>query len=394
MANYLAHNGASTVAVIVEDAYIGREYLAGFREYCRFEGLRVVAEEWISQISTDLREPVTRLKDAKADSIAYFGFGLPAVLINRELAALGWDPMRVMTTAFLTAPFTPEGMKALNGWSGVDQYDEENLVGQAMLDRFSARHGYRPENFMVPYCYDLASTVAHAIANAHPISAAGVKRGLERVKMLLVRERRTGHLHQLWSSYASRMARVPLSGGTKGQRGGGDVTIFANMGTTLEHRMTARTAKECRPRPDNAASKPRHPRIVETSSSDGPKHLISVCPAPAGRCRRHLTSTEIAREQCAFVPAPDQIVPPAHAAEDMNILSPHNHPNQRDKRRDNADSVSPAQPSGAMRPPSFCDTRTTWARARGPDASHVKRRQRRPVRKFGDGREPGGRRDI
>src|SRR5271165_5466197 len=47
MANYLAHHGASTVAVIVEDSYIGREYLAGFRDYCRFEGLRVVAEEWI-----------------------------------------------------------------------------------------------------------------------------------------------------------------------------------------------------------------------------------------------------------------------------------------------------------------------------------------------------------
>ena len=243
MANYLAHNGASTVAVIVEDSYIGREYLAGFRDYCRFEGLRVVAEEWISQISTDLADPVARLKDVRADSIAYFGFGLPAVLINRELTALGWDPMRVMTTAFLTAPFTPEGMKALNGWAGVDQYDEENLVGQAMLDRFNARHGYRPENFLAPYCYDLASTVAHAISKAHPISAAGVKRGLERVKMLPAASGGKDtfisfgpHMHRGW--LGAHYLVVRKANATS------DVTIFANMGTTLEHRMTARTREE------------------------------------------------------------------------------------------------------------------------------------------------------
>ena len=151
--------------------------------------------------------------------------------------------MRVMTTAFLTAPFTPQGMKALNGWSGVDQYDEENSVGQAMLDRFNARHGYRPENFMAPYCYDLATVVAHAIANAHPISAAGVKRGLERVKMLPAASGGKDtfisfgpHMHRGWLGAHYLVVRKANTTS--------DVTIFGNMGTTLVHRMTAHTREE------------------------------------------------------------------------------------------------------------------------------------------------------
>jgi len=168
---------------------------------------------------------------------------LPAVRINQELAALRRDPLRVMTTAFLTAPFTPEGMKALNGWAGVDQYDEENRVGQTMLDRFQARHGFRPENFMAPYCHDLASLVAHGISKAHPISAAGVKRGLERVKMLPACSGGKDtfislgpHIHRGWLGAHYLVVRQANAAD--------DVTIFGNMGTELVHRMTARTREE------------------------------------------------------------------------------------------------------------------------------------------------------
>ena len=48
----------------------------------------------------------------------------------------------------------------------------------------------------------------------------------------------------------------------------------------------------------------------------------------------------------------------------------------------NADSVSLAQPSGAMRSPSFCDTWPTLGDC--PDANHIKRRRLRPVRHLGD----------
>ncbi|MGD9795964.1 MAG: ABC transporter substrate-binding protein, partial [Acidimicrobiia bacterium] len=243
MANYLAHNGSRTVAAIYEDSYIGREYLTFFKDACRFEGLRVIAEEPISQISTDLSATVGRVRAAGADAIGYFGFGLPAVHINAELAAIGWDPLRVMTTAFLTAPFTPQGMKALKGWAGVDQYDEANPVGQAVIERFAQRHGYRPENFMMSYCYDLANLVAHAISKAHPISAAGVKRGLEKVKMLPAASGGADtfislapYVRRGWLGAHYLVVRQATTDD--------DVTIFGDMGTTLVHRMTARTREQ------------------------------------------------------------------------------------------------------------------------------------------------------
>ena len=70
------------------------------------------------------------------------------------------------------------------GWTGVDQYDEANPVGQQFLDRFDAAYGRRPE-WVVPLMNrDFATVFLHAFADAHPLSPRGVKDALERVKML------------------------------------------------------------------------------------------------------------------------------------------------------------------------------------------------------------------
>src|SRR5205823_3384777 len=70
------------------------------------------------------------------------------------------------------------------GWTGVDQYDEGNAVGQDFLDRFAASYGRRPE-WVVPLMNrDFATVLLHAFADAHPLSPRGVKEALERVKML------------------------------------------------------------------------------------------------------------------------------------------------------------------------------------------------------------------
>src|SRR3546814_14097715 len=85
------------------------------------------------------------------------------------MAALDWDPLRVMNTSFMTAPFIPQGWNALRGWIGCDQYDEENIVAQAMLDRFKNRYGYRPENFWPLINYDFTNVLDHALPKAHPL---------------------------------------------------------------------------------------------------------------------------------------------------------------------------------------------------------------------------------
>ena len=62
-----------------------------------------------------------------------FGFGIAPV--NPVLADLDWDPPRFLGTAFQNAWINQIMWNAILGWTGVDQYDETNPIGQQFLDR-------------------------------------------------------------------------------------------------------------------------------------------------------------------------------------------------------------------------------------------------------------------
>jgi ABC-type branched-subunit amino acid transport system substrate-binding protein len=240
MANYLAHEGIDRVGVIFDDSAIGNEYLTFFRAACRHEGLRIVAQEPISQIEQDLSAAAGANREAGADGLVYLGFGLPGVHINTALQAMNWDPPRVMTTAFLTAPYTPLGMKSLFGWAGVDQYDETNPIGQSVIDRFEHRFGYRPANFYTLVCYDVANVIAHAIGNARPLSPAGVRQGMYGVRMLPAACGGPKTLisfapwnHRAWLGPDYLVVRKVVSDA--------DVSPIGDLGTELVHRITPRT---------------------------------------------------------------------------------------------------------------------------------------------------------
>lgn len=205
MSNYLAHIGVRSVAAIVEQAAIGIEYFDYFRQACAFDGLAITGSEEVTQIETDLHGAVTRVRELGADALAYFGFGLPAIEINKVLDEIGWNPTRVMTAAFLTAPIMPTGWKVLQTWVGCDLYDEDNPVGQDFLDRFESRFKYRPENYLSVTLYDVGQLLARGIGNARPLSPDGVRRGLDAVKMLPAASGVTGtmlglgpYAHKAW----------------------------------------------------------------------------------------------------------------------------------------------------------------------------------------------------
>jgi branched-chain amino acid transport system substrate-binding protein len=73
---------------------------------------------------------------------------------------------------------------AIQGWTGLDQYDESNLVGQAFLDEYEEAYGRRPEYCAPVMNHDFATVLLHAFADAHPLTPRGVKEALERVKMV------------------------------------------------------------------------------------------------------------------------------------------------------------------------------------------------------------------
>lgn len=183
-ARLVAKGGGRTVGVVIEQSLIGETYLRNFRAACRAEGLRILAEEAIPQVAQDVGEAIGRIHAARPDAIVHCGFGLGILHVNPALRALDWDPPRYTGTAWQMAFATPALWQGLEGWVGIDLYDEGNPVGQAFLDRYEAAHGIRPSSYSPLARRDLATILVHAFADAHPLSPQGVRDALERVKLL------------------------------------------------------------------------------------------------------------------------------------------------------------------------------------------------------------------
>lgn len=184
IAEAIVDRGLKTVGVVYERAAPGYEYAEFFTDACRREGLEIVHSEGVGQADRDMTKTVARLQARQPDALAYFGFGLPGIEMNAALAAADWNPPRFMCTAFINCYVVPQWMQGLQGWIGVDQYDEENQAGQAMQERFEKRFGYRQENCVPTLAFDCAAALARGIGNAQTITPLGVMRGLEKVKAL------------------------------------------------------------------------------------------------------------------------------------------------------------------------------------------------------------------
>jgi len=143
-ADLLAKGGHRDVGVLVEQSLVGKSYLENFRNACRRKGIRIVAEASIAQTGQNIDEAARSLYEAKASALVHCGFGFGIVLIKPALEALGWDPPRFTGTAFRTPGSTPSCGTPLLGWTGLDQYDENNLVGQRFLDQYEAAYGPAP----------------------------------------------------------------------------------------------------------------------------------------------------------------------------------------------------------------------------------------------------------
>jgi branched-chain amino acid transport system substrate-binding protein len=183
-ADLIAAAGHREVGVLAEQSLVGESYIRNFRRACAPKGLRIVAEEWVPQTAQDISGALGRLHEAKPDALVHCGFGFGIVFVNPVLEQLGWDPPRYMGTAFQNAWINPVMWQAILGWTGLDQYDEGNPVGQEFLDRYQAAYGRRPQYCVPVMNRDLATVLLHAFADAHPLTPRGVKEALERVKMI------------------------------------------------------------------------------------------------------------------------------------------------------------------------------------------------------------------
>ena len=184
MATWIRRAGHTTVGMIHEISPGGVEYASNFRYYAAQEGLDILIEAYTTQIPEDLEGILRKIRDQRVDCLAYLGYGYPTILMAPMFARLGWNPPRIMTTAFQFCYAKPEWMAALEGWYGVDQMCEANPLLRALLDRFAAHRGKRCDHTVTALSYDTARLVAEGIARANLLTPKGLKEGLERVRLL------------------------------------------------------------------------------------------------------------------------------------------------------------------------------------------------------------------
>jgi ABC-type branched-subunit amino acid transport system substrate-binding protein len=188
MVSWLARNGYRRVSVLAPWSPIQEEYFRFFRQECRRHRVAIAAIETVDAVTTtdQLAERFSILRAANADALAWLGYGGMVVsgAVRDALAQIGWDPPRIMTTAFMQYIW---GFEQLEGWTGIDQWCPENPRMHAFYRRFVTRYGEDPwmwPNAIPGLAYDMAMTVAEAVHRAPVLTASGVKQGLERIRFL------------------------------------------------------------------------------------------------------------------------------------------------------------------------------------------------------------------
>jgi ABC-type branched-subunit amino acid transport system substrate-binding protein len=188
MAGWLADKGYQRVAMVTEVSPGGHEYSSAFRAAATRNGLDVVAEVLIQTNGAGLDEGLHHLHDAvHPDAIAYCGYGYPTAMFNPILNDMGWDPPRVMSSAFMWYINENSMLGDLEGWVGIDQVgDEEGLPNPnfwPLTDRFEQRYGRTVYHAMIGNSYDGARALLAGIAAARLLTAENVVKGLESVTM-------------------------------------------------------------------------------------------------------------------------------------------------------------------------------------------------------------------
>jgi branched-chain amino acid transport system substrate-binding protein len=184
--SWLKQHGHLRVAVLNEISPNGEEYFRYFRQECRRRGVAIAALETVSQSPADLTSHLRHLQQAGADALVYMGYGLLAArgLLRGSLDELGWDPPRIMTTAFM---FYLMGFDKFEGWVGIDQFDPTNPLVQGFHRRFNERYGQDPPlwpNAIPVLAYDTARVLIEGLVRAPILTGEGLKAGLEQIRFM------------------------------------------------------------------------------------------------------------------------------------------------------------------------------------------------------------------
>src|SRR4029079_16511440 len=154
----LKRNGHARVAVLSEISPNGEEYFRFFRQECRRHGVSIAAVETVRQSPEHLANNLDNSRRVDPDALVHMGYGMLAAkgLLREALDKLGWDPPRIMGTAFM---FYLMGFDKLEGGVGVAKLDPTNPLVEGFPRRFVDRYGEAPPfwpNAIPVLAYDTA----------------------------------------------------------------------------------------------------------------------------------------------------------------------------------------------------------------------------------------------
>ena len=188
MAAWLKSRGHARVAVLRDyPSRIGLEYHRFFEYAVQQFGLDIIGVGNVFPNPTEesLTDVMARLKATAPDALVYLGFGETTALLNRCLANNNWDPERIMCSAFVQATYNEPFAHAIDGWHGIDQYDERNTRFREMLVRYEGATGKAlVPNSATSTGYDIGWCIAIALSRMEIATPEAVAEALETIRML------------------------------------------------------------------------------------------------------------------------------------------------------------------------------------------------------------------
>ena len=186
--NWLKRNGHRRVAVVSPWSPIGEEYFRFFRQECRRLSVTISAVQSVTA-ATSVQDLVVKFEELRAvqpDALAWLGYGglFVSRAVPQALEQLGWDPPRIVTTAFMQYIW---GFEPFEGWVGIDQWCPENPRMLTFHERFVARYGEDPAmwpNAIPGLAYDMAAIVVEGLHRAPILTPEGLKQGIERIRLM------------------------------------------------------------------------------------------------------------------------------------------------------------------------------------------------------------------
>ncbi|MCS3835675.1 ABC-type branched-subunit amino acid transport system substrate-binding protein [Pseudomonas sp. JAI111] len=192
MVDWLRSQGASSMAIVRDDMWHSGEFVEFLRIAGRQAGLRITAEE---RIAMPLRkdgprhdalgrtcEAIANLRSSQPDSLAV-ATTITTAMVGHALRRTGWQ-IPVVCNNSLGAGRDPRTQGAMDGWVGTSVYDERNIIGQRYLDEYEQRHGPLIRTDFQLSCHDAFRVLFEGLALAPIMTRQGVRKGLERVRML------------------------------------------------------------------------------------------------------------------------------------------------------------------------------------------------------------------